>query len=162
TTSWDRTDYFEQLPSNQVELALWLEADRMGTLLDAMDQAKLHNQREVVKNERRQSIDNQPYGTWLEKMGEALFHADHPYRHPRRTGAGASDLRWLQGAVGQRQPRPGRYVARGRDWQRPLLASIRCPGAPTTSRHQRQRYQPRARRRRGHDRVHRDGQAGKQ
>jgi zinc protease len=81
TTNWDRTDYFEQLPSNQVELALWLEADRMGTLLDAMDQAKLDNQREVVKNERRQSVDNQPYGTWLEKMGEALFPEGHPYHH---------------------------------------------------------------------------------
>ena len=81
TTNWDRTNYFEQVPSNQVELALWLEADRMGTLLDAMDQAKLDNQREVVKNERRQSMDNQPYGTWLEKMGEALFPEGHPYHH---------------------------------------------------------------------------------
>ncbi len=81
TTNWDRTNYFEQVPSNQVELALWLEADRMGTLLQAMDQAKLDNQREVVKNERRQSVDNQPYGTWLEKMGEALFPEGHPYHH---------------------------------------------------------------------------------
>ena len=81
TTNWDRTNYFEQVPSNQVELALWLEADRMGTLLDAMDQAKLDNQREVVKNERRQSMDNQPYGTWLEKMGEALYPEGHPYHH---------------------------------------------------------------------------------
>jgi zinc protease len=81
TTNWDRTNYFEQVPSNQVELALWLEADRMGTLLDAMDQTKLDNQREVVKNERRQSLDNQPYGTWLEKMGEALFPEGHPYHH---------------------------------------------------------------------------------
>ncbi len=81
TTSWDRTNYFEQVPSNQVELALWLESDRMGTLLDAMDQTKLDNQREVVKNERRQSVDNQPYGTWLEKMGEALFPEGHPYHH---------------------------------------------------------------------------------
>jgi predicted Zn-dependent peptidase len=81
TTDYDRTNYFEQLPSNQLELALWLEADRMGTLLDAMDQAKLDNQREVVKNERRQSYDNQPYGTWPEKMGEALFPEGHPYHH---------------------------------------------------------------------------------
>ena len=81
TTNWDRTDYFDQVPSNQVELALWLESDRMGTLLDAMDQAKLDNQREVVKNERRQSFDNQPYGTWIEKMGEALFPEGHPYHH---------------------------------------------------------------------------------
>jgi zinc protease len=81
TTSWDRTNYFEQVPSNQVELALWLEADRMGTLLQAMDQAKLDNQREVVKNERRQSYDNQPYGNWIEKMGEAVFPEGHPYHH---------------------------------------------------------------------------------
>jgi len=81
TTNWDRTNYYEQVPSNQVELALWLEADRMGTLLNAMDQAKLDNQREVVKNERRQSYDNQPYGSWLEKMGQALFPEGHPYHH---------------------------------------------------------------------------------
>jgi predicted Zn-dependent peptidase len=81
TTNWDRTNYYEQLPSNQLELALWLEADRMGTLIEAMDQAKLDNQREVVKNERRQSVDNQPYGTWPEKMEEALFPEGHPYHH---------------------------------------------------------------------------------
>jgi zinc protease len=81
TTNWDRTAYFETIPSNQVELAIWLESDRMGTLLEAMDQAKLDNQREVVKNERRQSFDNQPYGTWPEKMGEALFPDGHPYHH---------------------------------------------------------------------------------
>ena len=81
TTNWDRTNYFEQVPSNQLELALWLEADRMGTLLQAMDQAKLDNQREVVKNERRQSYDNQPYGTWIEKMLAALYPENHPYHH---------------------------------------------------------------------------------
>ena len=81
TTSWDRTNYFEQIPSNQLELALWLESDRMGTLTETLTQAKLDNQREVVKNERRQSVDNQPYGTWLEKTGEALFPAGHPYHH---------------------------------------------------------------------------------
>jgi len=81
TTNWDRTAYFETIPSNQVELAIWLESDRMGTLLEAMDQAKLDNQREVVKNERRQSFDNQPYGTWPERMGEAIFPEGHPYHH---------------------------------------------------------------------------------
>jgi zinc protease len=90
TTNWDRTNYFEQLPSNQLELALWLESDRMGTLLDAMDQAKLDNQREVVKNERRQVIDNQPYGTWPEKMEEALFPEGHPYHH--YVGGSMADL----------------------------------------------------------------------
>lgn len=81
TTNWDRTNYFEQVPSNQLELALWLESDRMGTLTQTLTQEKLDNQREVVKNERRQSVDNQPYGTWLEKAGEAMFPAGHPYHH---------------------------------------------------------------------------------
>lgn len=81
TTSWDRTNYFEQVPSNYLELALWLEADRMGTLLETLNKAKLDNQREVVKNERRQSVDNQPYGTWLEKTGQYVFPEGHPYHH---------------------------------------------------------------------------------
>jgi zinc protease len=81
TTNWDRTNYFEQLPSNQLELALWLEADRMGTLTETLTKEKLDNQRDVVKNERRQSFDNQPYGTWLEKAQEALFPESHPYHH---------------------------------------------------------------------------------
>jgi zinc protease len=60
-TTWtDRTNYFEQVPSNYLELALWLESDRMGTLTETLTREKLDNQREVVKNERRQSIDNQP------------------------------------------------------------------------------------------------------
>jgi len=81
TTSWDRTNYFEQIPSNQLELALWLESDRMGTLTETLTQEKLDNQREVVKNERRQSVDNQPYGTWVEKAEELLFPDNHPYHH---------------------------------------------------------------------------------
>ena len=81
TTSWDRTNYFEQIPSNQLELALWLESDRMGTLTETLTKEKLDNQREVVKNERRQSVDNQPYGTWLEKSEELLFPDSHPYHH---------------------------------------------------------------------------------
>src|SRR5512132_4450038 len=81
TTSWDRTNYFEQLPSNQLDLALWLEADRMGTLTETLTQAKLDNQREVVKNERRQSYDNQPYGSWLEKALTYVYPESHPYHH---------------------------------------------------------------------------------
>lgn len=81
TTNTDRTNYFEQVPSNQLELALWLEADRMGSLLETVDSAKLENQREVVKNERRQGVDNQPYGTWVEKTMAAVFPANHPYSH---------------------------------------------------------------------------------
>jgi len=82
-TTWlDRTNYFETMPSHQLELALWLEADRMGTLPDALSQENLDNQREVVKNEKRWSYDNRPYGSWNEKLLAQLFPADHPYHHP--------------------------------------------------------------------------------
>jgi predicted Zn-dependent peptidase len=82
-TTWlDRTNYFETMPSHQVELALWLEADRMGTLLDALSQENLDNQREVVKNEKRWSYDNRPYGSWSEKLQAHLFPPGHPYHHP--------------------------------------------------------------------------------
>lgn len=81
-TTWvDRTNYFETLPSHHLELALWLEADRMGGLLDALDQDNLDNQRDVVKNERRQRIDNQPYGTWYERMHALAYPEGHPYHH---------------------------------------------------------------------------------
>jgi len=82
STWFDRTNYFETLPSHELELALWLEADRLASLLPAITQEKLDNQREVVKNERRWSVDNQPYGTWDEKMQELLFPESHPYHHP--------------------------------------------------------------------------------
>ena len=82
-STWlDRTNYYETMPSHQVELALWLEADRMGTLLDALSQENLDNQREVVKNEKRQSYDNRPYGSWNEKLLATLFPPEHPYHHP--------------------------------------------------------------------------------
>jgi zinc protease len=81
-STWlDRTNYFETLPSHELELGLWLEADRLGGLLPAMTQEKLDNQREVVKNERRWSVDNQPYGTWDEKIQALLFPPEHPYHH---------------------------------------------------------------------------------
>ena len=82
TTWFDRTNYFETVPSHELELALWLESDRLGGLLPAMTQEKLDNQRDVVKNERRLSVDNQPYGSWDEKLGELLFPKTHPYHHP--------------------------------------------------------------------------------
>ncbi len=81
TTFFDRTNYFETLPSHQLDLGLWLEADRMATLLDALSQENLDNQREVVKNEKRQSYDNRPYGSFYEKLMAAVFPADHPYHH---------------------------------------------------------------------------------
>jgi zinc protease len=82
STNTDRTNYFEVVPSNNLELALYLEADRMGFLLPAMTQAKLDNQRDVVKNERRQNVDNQPYGTSFEKIAKALYPPSHPYSWP--------------------------------------------------------------------------------
>ncbi len=82
-TTWlDRTNYFETMPSHELELALWLEADRMGSLLDALSQENLDNQREVVKNEKRWSYDNRPYGSWFEKLLGHLFPPAHPYHHP--------------------------------------------------------------------------------
>ena len=82
-TTWlDRTNYYETMPSHQLELALWLEADRLGSLLDALSQENLDNQRDVVKNEKRWSYDNRPYGTWNEKLQAHLFPKEHPYHHP--------------------------------------------------------------------------------
>lgn len=81
TTYFDRTNYFETLPSHQVELGLWLEADRMATLLDALSQENLDNQRDVVKNEKRQAYDNRPYGSFYEKLMAAVFPPGHPYHH---------------------------------------------------------------------------------
>ncbi len=79
TTDFDRTNYFETLPSNQLELALWLESDRMGFLLETLDQAKLSNQQDVVRNERRQSTENTPYGLVEEGLFHTLFPQGHPY-----------------------------------------------------------------------------------
>jgi predicted Zn-dependent peptidase len=81
-STWlDRTNYFETVPSNQLAIALWLEADRMGALLPAMTQQKLDTQRDVVSNERRWSVDNQPYGTWWEKLPALAYPEPHPFHH---------------------------------------------------------------------------------
>lgn len=79
TTNSDRTNYFETLPANQLEVALWLEADRMGFLLDSVTQRKFEVQRATVKNERGQNFDNRPYGVVSEKIGEAMYPVGHPY-----------------------------------------------------------------------------------
>ena len=79
TTNTDRTNYFETVPSNQLEKMLWLEADRMGFLLDSVTQTKFEVQRATVKNERGQRYDNAPYGLVSEKIGEALYPQGHPY-----------------------------------------------------------------------------------
>jgi zinc protease len=81
TTWFDRTNYFETLPPHQLELALWLESDRMGWMLPAMDQEKLDNQRDVVKNEKRQRYDNQPYGDWDDRLHRLVYPESHPYHH---------------------------------------------------------------------------------
>src|SRR5688572_1737752 len=79
TTDYDRTNYFETGPANQLDLALWLESDRMGYLLEKVDQAALSNQQDVVRNERRQSVENQPYGLAGEALVQTLFPKGHPY-----------------------------------------------------------------------------------
>jgi zinc protease len=82
STNTDRTNYYENVPSNALELALFLESDRLGYLLNAMSPAKVDGQRDVVKNERRQRYENQPYGmTWI-VMARSLYPAEHPYSWP--------------------------------------------------------------------------------
>jgi zinc protease len=81
-STWlDRTNYYATLPASQLELALYLESDRMGFFLPALTQEKFDNQREVVKNERRQRVDNAPYGDWDERIQRLVYPPDHPYHH---------------------------------------------------------------------------------
>lgn len=81
TTSQDRTNYFEQVPSNYLEMALWMESDRMENFVPALTQAKLDNQRSVVLNERRQRYEDQPYGMVWEYLAAMLHPEGHPYHH---------------------------------------------------------------------------------
>jgi zinc protease len=81
TTNSERTNYYETVPSNGVERALWMEADRMGFLLPALTQAKLDEQRDVVKNERRQNYEIRPYAKARKVLSEALWPESHPYHH---------------------------------------------------------------------------------
>src|SRR5688500_10154022 len=82
STSNDRTNYYENIPSNYLESAIWMEADRMGFLLEKLDSAKFLAQRDIVQNERRQGIDNQPYGRSNEIMQAALYPSANPYSWP--------------------------------------------------------------------------------
>lgn len=82
STDYDRTNYYDTVPSNQLELALWVHADRMGYLLDVLDQKALTNQQDVVRNERRQTVEGEPYGVVEEALAHALFPKDHPYYSP--------------------------------------------------------------------------------
>lgn len=82
STNQDRTNYWQTVPSNYLELALWMESDRMGFLLPAMSQEKLDNQRDVVRNERRQSYENRPYGLAYEVLLAGMYPPEHPYSWP--------------------------------------------------------------------------------
>jgi len=82
STSFDRTNYFEKLPANELEMGMWLESDRMGYFLDALSQTKLDNQRSVVLNERLERYDNQPYGLAWEKLLSEIYPENHPYHWP--------------------------------------------------------------------------------
>ncbi len=82
STWFDRTNYFETLPSSHLDLALWLESDRMGFFAPGITQEKLDNQRAVVKNERRQAYENRPYGLAFETILRLAYPEGHPYRHP--------------------------------------------------------------------------------
>jgi len=82
TTNTDRTNYFQTVPASQLEKMLWLEADRMGFLVDAVTQEKFEVQRETVKNERGQRVDNRPYGRLYERVSQALYPEGHPYSWP--------------------------------------------------------------------------------
>jgi zinc protease len=99
TTNSDRTNYFEVVPSHQIETALWLESDRMGYLLDLLDEASLKNQQDVVRNERRQRYDNVPYGRERFVVAETLYPEGHPYRyltigrHEDLEGAAVEDVK---------------------------------------------------------------------
>ncbi|WP_343636786.1 pitrilysin family protein [Roseateles sp.] len=80
STDFDRTNYFFTLPSNQLELGLWLKSDMLGYMIDEVDSVSLANQQDVVRNERRQSVENRPYGIVEEALYQALFPEGHPYR----------------------------------------------------------------------------------
>ncbi len=82
TTNSDRTNYYQTVPNNQLEKVLWLESDRMGFLLDAITAEKFEVQRETVKNERQQNVDNRPYGRLNETINQMIYDRNHPYSWP--------------------------------------------------------------------------------
>jgi zinc protease len=82
STSTDRTNYYESIPANYLETSIWMEADRMGFLLDSLDEKKFIAQRDIVQNERRQGVDNQPYGRAFEIMTVAIYPSTNPYSWP--------------------------------------------------------------------------------
>jgi zinc protease len=94
STNADRTNYWEVVPTSAVDLALWMESDRMGFLLPAVTRERFETQRDVVLNERRQNYENRPYGLAIMAVAEALFPPDHPYHW--LTIGGADDIRAMQ------------------------------------------------------------------
>jgi zinc protease len=94
STNTDRTNYWEVVPTSAVDLALWMESDRMGFLLPALTRERFETQRDVVLNERRQNYENRPYGFALMALMAALYPADHPYHW--MTIGGADDIRAMQ------------------------------------------------------------------
>ena len=164
-STWlDRTNYFETLPAHQLDLALWLEADRMATLLDALSQENLDNQREVVKNEKRWSYDNRPYGSFQEKLQAHLFPPEHPYHHSTIGSMDDLDAASLEDvsaffrtyyapnnavALGRRRRRDGRRAARPRallrgDPAEPGHPAAGRPVAPADARRGAARDRPRS------------------
>ncbi len=111
-TSFDRTTYYETVPSGTLELALWLGANRMKILSHALDQYNLDRQRKVVKEERSQVVDNQPYGTALERALSVLFPEGHPYDHPPIGSLADLDRATVDDVLGffQRHYTPSRAV----------------------------------------------------
>ena len=138
STAEDRTNYYIDVPSNALDLALFLESDRMAYLLDAMSPKTVDAQRDVVKNERRQSYENAPYGMASIEIAEMVYPKGHPYRWPTDRLHGGSDRRELRGRrrvlpdllpAGERQP--GR---RRRHRSRRRRAPRSRSGSPTSSR----------------------------
>ncbi|NVJ24847.1 insulinase family protein [Myxococcus sp. AM011] len=117
TTSFDRTNYFETVPTHHLETALWLESDRMGFLLDALTPEKLATQREVVKNERRQGTETAPYGLAREAAWHALFPLPHPYH-----GAVIGSMKDLDAAT------PEDVKSFFRQWYAPSNATLAVVG----------------------------------
>ncbi len=118
-STWlDRTNYFEIVPINALDLALWLESDRLGWFLPGLTEEKFEAQRAVVMNERRQRYENQPYGLWLEKSLELLYPPRHPYRHPTIGSMADLEAATLDDAR--------RFF---RDWYRPDNAALVLAGA---------------------------------
>jgi zinc protease len=162
STTTDRTNYYEVMPSNAVELALWLEADRMGGLLDAMSPSKLEGQRGVVQNERRQNYENQPYGLLWEAAPPLLYPAGHPYSWTTIGSMADLDAAQLDDVnqffrtyyapnnasiaiVGDVNPQQVRqwveryfgWIPRGQEVQRPQASEVRLAGTTYTVREDR-------------------------